>query len=182
MRHFALRVLPIVLAASATLTLACDNTLDPSRRPQAARFSRSPEATELGYYSGSLYRWQFPSGTSDNQNELVLPDCFRVGPDFTRHNGPTPSGRLYAIFLPGATLHSCPDGSDLHDHLLSAVSGTAGYSTFWDLVEVWPDVNFDPAIMPITSEEALDDAVAKHQVFLIDDEITLHAVVLGPAQ
>jgi hypothetical protein len=91
-------------------------------------------------------------------------------------------GRLYAIFLPGATLHSCPDGSDLHDHLLSAVPGTPGYSAFWDLVEVWPDVNFVPSIMPITSVEALDDALAKHQVFLIDDEIILHAVVLGPAE
>jgi hypothetical protein len=156
----------------------------PAVRPTVGTSSleRSPDATEVGYFNGLVYRWQFPSGGSNDQRELVLPDCFRVGPDFTLHTDGGPVAVLYAIFLPGANQHSCPDGSDIHDHVLSAVPGTAGYATLWDLKEVWPGENFTPSIMPITSESALLQAEKLHQVMLIDDEILLKANVLGPGQ
>jgi len=65
---------------------------------------------------------------------------------------------------------------------LSAVPGTQGYATLWHLFEVWPDENFSPSIMPITSEAALLNAVSLKQVMLIDDEIILKANVIGPGQ
>jgi len=69
-----------------------------------------------------------------------------------------------------------------HDHILSAVPGAPGYSTLWDLWEAWPGPNFDPAIMPITSEAALLAAAAAQQVVLLDDQLPLHAVVIGPVR
>lgn len=150
--------------------------------PVVPSLDRAPEATEPGYFNGLIYTFQFPSGASNNQRELVLPDCFRVGPDFTQHAAEGPVATLYALFLPGATQHECPGGLDIHDHVLSAVPGTPGYATLWHLFEAWPDVNFDPSIMPITSEAALLHAVSLKQVMLIDDEIILKANVTGPGQ
>jgi hypothetical protein len=179
----------VIGAVVASTLAACDQSPGPLAPAAGTSFGasskvpsldRTTSEIELGYLNGSLVSWQFPSGNSNNQNELVLPDCFRVGPDLTNHPATGHVGRLYAAFLPGATLHSCPDGSDLHDHILSGGPG-AENTTLWDLIEAWPTATFDPAIMPIRSEAALLEAVAAKQVVLIDDQILLHAVVLGRA-
>lgn len=179
-----------LLAACATLigSVGCETPADPSslsaRRhaPASPFMSRSPDGTEVGYYNGVVYRWQFPSGTSNDQRELFLPDCFNAGPDFTQREVQAGVGSLYAIFLPSATQHMCPDGSDLHDHVLSAVPGQPGGEVFWDLKEVWPGPNYDPSLGTLTSEEAILSAASHDQVIIIDDQIVLHAVVLGPVR
>lgn len=173
----------VVLALCGSLLAGCGGSprLTGPALPSHPSLQRSADATEVSYYNGLVYRWQFPSGGSSDQNELVLPDCFRAGPDFTQHTQFGQVARLYALFLPGATQHSCPDGSDLHDHVLSDVPGTPGYATLWDLIEAWPGPNFNPAIMPITSEDALLNAARLGQVIIIDDQIVLHAAVIGPA-
>jgi len=159
---------------------AASESLAPRRAPHVALMARDPEATEVGYFNGIVYRWQFPSAGSNNQNELVLPDCFRVGPDFTTRDVHAAVGVLYALFLPNSDQHACPDGGDLHDHVLSAVPGEPGGSTFWDLQEVIEGPNWTPAVGKLTSEAGIKAAAALGQVIIIDDEIILHAVVLGP--
>ena len=146
----------------------------PTMRPA---FTHSTDATETGYFNGVVYSWQFPSQGSNDQNELIV-ECFHLGPDNNWPNGKV--GTLYAVFLPGANQHSCPDGTVVHDHILSAVPGTSGYSTKWDLKEAWPGPNFNPSIMPITSEAALLSAAQLGQVIILDDELILEAVVTGP--
>jgi hypothetical protein len=173
----------LTACALALTVVACTDTA-PVTAPFAVRatprpsLQRTDDATELGYFDGAVYRWQFPSGGSDDQNELVL-DCFRAGPDMNAHAN-APRGRLYALFLPGANQHSCPDGSEVHDHILSGVPGTT-FATEWELLDAQPGPNFDPAIMPLTSEAALLWAAKLGQVIITDDEVVLHAVVLGPA-
>ena len=171
------------LAIVATALGACgtaSETLAPHRAPRAALMSRDPEATEVGYFNGVVYRWQFPSGGSNNQNELVLPDCFRVGSDFTAHDVNAAVGVLYAVFLPNVTQHACPDGTDLHDHVLSVVPGEPGSATFWDLKEVVQGPNWNPGVGLLTSEAAIKTAESLGQVIVVDDQIILHVVVLGP--
>lgn len=168
--------------AGGSLTAACEST-EPTTSSVAlatAHVNAAPPqgAAETGYFNGQSYQFVFPSGTSNNQNEL-LADCFRLGPDLTTHPA-GPSARLYAIFLPGASLHSCPDGSVVHDHLLSTVPGFPGYTGHWDLLEAWPGPNFIPGIVPITSEADLLAAASAGQVIIIDDQLPLLAVVKGP--
>jgi hypothetical protein len=169
-----------ILMASASI-VGCDRaTSVASPVVGAVALARSTDNLEHAYFDGRVVTWQFPSGSSSDQNELVL-GCFRAGPDFNTHaNGPR--GRLYAVFLEGANQHSCPDGTDVHDHILSAIPGSPNYSTQWELLEVWPGPSFDPGIMPITSEAALLAAEKLGQVVIIDDEIVLHAVVVSDGQ
>ena len=176
------------LIGALVLLAGCDQTHDASAvaaprhpTPSTSRASASKDKDgESGYYNGRVYSWSFPSGSSNNQNQLIV-DCFHLGVDITSRT-PSNVGRLYAVFLDGAHQHSCPDGTILHDHILSSVPGAPEYTTVWDLMEAWPGPNFDPGIMPITSEEALLAAVGAGQVVLIDDQLLLHAVVTGPAQ
>lgn len=181
MRQFTLvtRAAPTTLIGTLALLLACDSN---SRvvAPTSIRPSLSvSKEVELSYANGNVVQWQFPSGSSNNQNEFIIV-CFRAGPDITTHAN-APRARLYGVFLPGVTQHACPDGSVLHDHILSAVPGDASYSTEWELWDVVPGPNFSPAIMPITSEAALFAAEQAGMVELIDDELVVHAVVLGAA-
>ena len=81
-------------------------------------------------------------------------------------------------------MHSCPDGSDMHNHILSTLPGSPGYATQLELLEVWPGPNFaqSPPAMPIESEAALFEARDKGAVVIFSDEVALHAVVTGPAK
>ena len=171
-------ILPLFLALSLG---ACGDASRVAAPPAATlRMTKSTDAGETGYFNGTIYKFQFPSQNSNNQNELIV-DCFRLGSDINGHaNGPR--AVLYAIFLPGASMHSCPDGSIMHDHLLSAVPGSPGYATQWELKEVWPGDNFIPSIVPIKSNAALQSAVDLGQVIVLDDEIVLHLVVTGPVR
>ena len=118
-------------------------------------------ASEFAYYNGQLYELRAPSADSNNSNQFTF-GCFHLGPNFT--DIPTgPTGTIYAIIAPGASLDSCPDGSLVHDHIISAVPGTPGYTAKWNLEVFVPGPAFDPAIMPVTSEQALMDALGAGQ-------------------
>ena len=171
----------IALALGSTLAMGCQGESRPVV-PSAVRpmLMVAGGAGENGaYFNGRLYKWTFPSSKGSDQRELVF-GCFRVGVDMI--DRAQPRARLYALFLPGATMHACPDGSDKHDHILSAVPGSPGYATQFGLLEVWPGPNFDPSIVPIKSEADLFAAEQAGQVVIIDDEVALHAVVGGPSK
>lgn len=135
---------------------------------------------EPAYFNGRLYEFHIASVTSQNKNEFVS-GCFNLGPINTGlpHG---PMGQLYALFVTGATMHSCPDGSNLHDHLLSAVPGSPGYHPLWQVLIVVDGPNPDPSIIPIKSVAALQAAVAAGQVAILSfDGTIIEAPVVGPA-
>ena len=171
----------VALVVASTLVFGCDGesrAVVPSATHPSTMVAGS-SGENGAYFNGQRYAWKFPSGKSNDQRELVF-GCFRVGVDMIDHA--QPRARLYALFLPGATMHSCPDGSDMHDHILSAVPGSPGYATQFGLLEVWPGPNFDPSIVPITSEADLIAAEEAGQVVIIDDDVALHATVTGPVK
>lgn len=135
---------------------------------------------ELAFYQGKVYQWMSPAGSSSDPNQLVRA-CFDLGPDLNDHPS-GPAGRLYALVLPGASQHACPDGSRRHDHVLSAIPGTPGYVPRWHLINVVPGPNFSSNIMPITSEQALLAAAAAGQVDIIQTGVIVLGPVLGLAQ
>jgi len=138
-------------------------------------------ASEFAYYNGQLYELRGPSADSNNSNQFVF-GCFHLGPNL--NDNPTgPTATIYAVIAEGASLDSCPDGSQKHDHIISAVPGTPGYSTVWKLKVVTEGPNFDPAIMPVTSEQALMDALAAGQLVNVDfPSIVFMAPVVGLAE
>jgi hypothetical protein len=137
---------------------------------------------DLAYYNGQLYEVQFPAANSSDPNQFTF-GCFTLGPDFTESPA-EPTGTLYAIFAEGVTLDSCPDGTVKHDHILSAVPGTPGYTPKWNVKFVNEGPNFEPSIMPITSEQELMDAVEAGQLVIENPPVTIifNAPVVGLAE
>jgi hypothetical protein len=80
--------------------------------------------------------------------------------------------------VPGVTQHSCPDGTQAHDHVLSAVPGTPGYTGAWRLIIVIPGPNFDVNDMPYTSVAAVEAGVSAGKLMLQDPGIELLAPVV----
>jgi hypothetical protein len=140
----------------------------------------SGTGSEVGYYNGEVYEFIMPSSNSSNPNQFVF-TCYSLGPNFT-DSPAEPTGTLYAILVEGATQGSCPDGSDKHDHILSTVPGEPGYTPVWNVKIVLAGPNFDPGIMPVTSEQALMAAVNAGQLFIVDPPtpIIFNAPVVGP--
>lgn len=134
---------------------------------------------EPSYYNGEVYLLAIPSAKSSNPNQAVFA-CFNLGPDLTDQTT-GPYGTLYVILAPGATQVACPDGSLRHDHVLSAVPGTPGYAPRWQIILATPGDAFDPAMMPLTSTEAVEVAVASGQLVLTDTGIIFDAPVIGQA-
>jgi hypothetical protein len=134
---------------------------------------------EPSYYDGDVYILAIPSAKSANPNQAVFA-CFNLGPDLTDQTT-GPYGTLYVVLAPGATQVACPDGSLRHDHVLSAIPGTAGYVPRWRLVLATPGTAFDPSRMPFTSTKAVEAAVASDQLVLTDTGIIFNAPVIGQA-
>jgi hypothetical protein len=173
-----------VLFTAATILASCDSTSvsAPEALQSADRASGDASATdagisELAFFQGAIYQWMSPAGSSSDPNQLVRA-CFHLGPDLTGHPS-GPAGRLYAIVVPGATQHACPDGSRRHDHVLSAVPGTEGYVPRWHLINAVPGPNFSINIMPLTSEHAVLAAVAAGQIALLQTGVVVMGPVLG---
>ncbi len=141
----------------------------------------SGAGNEFAYYNGHLYALHIPSESSNNSSQFTF-SCFPLGPNL--NDNPTgPTATIYAVIAEGASLDSCPDGSEMHDHILSAVPGTPGYSPVWELKVFIEGPNFDPSIMPVTSEQALMDALAAGQLVNIDfPPIIFMAPVVGLAE
>jgi len=71
-----------------------------------------------------------------------------------------------------------PDGTQAHDHVLSAVPGTPGYTGAWTLIIVTPGPSFHVSDMPYTSVGAVEAGVRDGKLLLQDPGIELLAPVV----
>ena len=133
---------------------------------------------EPSYYEGRTVVIQIPSATSANPNQAHFA-CFALGPDLSTAKRSAGAPALYVILAPGATQVACPDGTLRHDHVLSVVPGSAGYTGAWTIVLAVPGPAFDASNMPYTSVAEVDAAVAAGQLVLVDTGITFVAPVVG---
>jgi hypothetical protein len=83
------------------------------------------------------------------------------------------------ILAPGATQVACPDGTLRHDHVLSTVPGSPGYTGAWRIVLATPGAAFDASTMPYTSVDAVLTGVAAGELVLTDTGIDFVAPVAG---
>ena len=186
-------------ALALTPLVACGTPV-----PDAIRTPGTPEFLtagthdglgEIAYFNGQVYNWAFPSQFGKDPLEMTFA-CFKIGLAMPPSVTPRATDSLFSVFADGATQHHCPPGSDLpaseeaglvHDHIISAVPGSPGWSPDWLSFTVTPGPNFDPSIMPLTSIAAIKAAAADGEVIISQDMIddahpfTLHATVLGPA-
>jgi hypothetical protein len=92
---------------------------------------------EPSYHEGKTVILQIPSATSTNPNQAHFA-CFALGPDLSKASRSASAPTLYVILAPGATQVACPDGTLRHDHVLSAVPGSRGYTGAWTIVLALP--------------------------------------------
>ena len=130
---------------------------------------------EPAYYEGAEVGLLVPSGSSANPHQ-VMSGCFRLGP---AHQGQEATAALYALFVPGATQFSCPDGSRVHDHVITAAPGDPGYTGAWTVVLVTPGPNFDIGDMPYTSEAEVLAGVAAGELVLTDTGFSFRAPLVS---
>lgn len=133
---------------------------------------------EPSYYKGQTVVIQIPSAKSANPNQAHFA-CFALGPDLSTANRSAQAPALYVVLAPGATQVACPDGTLRHDHVLSVVPGSTGYTGAWTIVLAVPGPAFDVSNMPYTSVAGVDAAVAAGQLVLVDTGITFIAPVVG---
>jgi hypothetical protein len=133
---------------------------------------------EPSYYEGSTVVLQIPSATSANPNQAHFA-CFALGPDLSGARRSAHAPNLYVILAPGATQVACPDGTLRHDHVLSAVPGSPGYTGAWTIVLALPGPAFDFADMPYKSVAEVDVAIANAELVPVDTGIRFVAPVVG---
>lgn len=165
------RILAIVLVAAVFAVLVGNAQ---AGGPPVANVELEPS-----YYNGDVYLLAIPSAKSANPNQALFA-CFNLGPNLTDQTT-GPHGILYVVLAPGATQVACEDGSLRHDHVLSAIPGTAGYVPRWRIVLATTGTAFDPSLMPFTSTAAVEAAVASDQLVLTDTGIIFNAPVIGQA-
>ena len=133
---------------------------------------------EPSYYEGTRVVIQIPSATSENRTQAHFA-CFALGPDLSTASRAASAPALYVILAPGATQVACPDGTLRHDHVLSAVPGSPGYTGAWTIVLAVPGANFDIAKMPYTSVAEVEAGVAAGELVLMQTGIVFVAPVVG---
>lgn len=158
-RHWAASLLAVVGLLVATATAA----------------SSTGPLIEPAYYNGDEVGLLVPSGSSNNPSQVVSA-CFHLGP---QHTSSEATNTLYALFVPGATQFSCPDGSRLHDHVITAAPGDPGYTGAWTVVRVTPGPNFDVGKMPYTSEAEVLTGVAAGELVLTETGFSFRAPVVS---
>src|SRR5262245_13981188 len=132
---------------------------------------------EPSYHEGATVVLQIPAATSANPNQAHFA-CFALGPDLSRASRAASGPVLYVILAPGATQVACPDGTRRHDHVLSAVPGSPGYTGAWTIVLAVPGPNFDVSRMPYTNVAAVDAAVTGGELELVQTGIVFVAPVV----
>jgi hypothetical protein len=132
--------------------------------------------TEPAFYNGELVHFLLPSASSENKNEQVVADCFRVGPKVPL-SVPV-RAKAYILMIPGADQETTcstdgrPAGPLTHNHVLSAAPGDPGYNAKFQLVVIQPGPNYPgPAFAPTYDSEArvLDGLLAGELVVVIPD-------------
>ncbi|HWI03480.1 MAG TPA: hypothetical protein VNT52_06565 [Acidimicrobiales bacterium] len=71
---------------------------------------------------------------------------------------------MYTLFVPGATQMSCPDGTRMHDMVLTAVPGDPGYQPAVRIRGCGPGPNFSSADFPFTSAAEVEAGIAAEQL------------------
>ncbi len=150
--------------------------------PAAA--SATHEGTEPekwpAYYDGQVVSVMMgPGGNSANPHQIPHP-CFGLGPDFSGTSRAADVPLLYIVMVPGATQMSCPDGSGMHDMVLTAVPGDPGYNPVVQLVVCNPGPNFTAAAMPYTSASAVEAAINAGQLRCRTLQHIRFSQVVGP--
>jgi hypothetical protein len=133
---------------------------------------------EPSYFEGSPVVIQIPAATSHNPNQAQFA-CFALGPDLARTARAASAPPLYVVLAPGATQVACPDGTLRHDHVLSAVPGSPGYTGTWRIVLATPGTAFDAANMPYTSVAAIQAGGGGDELVLTDTGIDFVGPVVG---
>ncbi|MDV3221759.1 hypothetical protein [Intrasporangium sp.] len=133
---------------------------------------------EPSYYEGQTVVLQIPSATSASPSQAHFA-CFALGPDLSTSSRHAPAPTLYVVLAPGATQVACADGTLRHDHVLSAVPGTSGYTGAWTIVLALPGAAFDVANMPYTSVAEVEAGVATGELILVQTGIAFVAPVVG---
>ena len=100
-----------------------------------------------------------PSGNSNNTNQAPSP-CWGLGPNFAQTKRAADVPLFYTLFVPGASQMMCPNGTLVHDMVLTAVPGDAGYNGVVQLVRCVPGPTFDIADMPYTSAQQVEAGIA----------------------
>jgi hypothetical protein len=159
---FAAALTALVLVAAPALALAPPGTLE----------------YEPSYFDGRQVVIQIPGATSQNPNQAHFA-CFALGPDLARSSRAASAPPLYVVLAPGATQVACPDGTLRHDHVLSAVPGSLGYTGTWRIILATPGPEFDVATMPYTSVDAVLAGVAAGELVLTDTGIDFVSPVVG---
>lgn len=132
------------------------------------------------YYKGEVRTVMMgPGGNSENPNQAPSP-CWGLGPDYSKSKRSAEVPLFYTLFVPGATQMSCPDGSRVHDMVLTAVPGDPGYNGAVQLVRCLPGRNFDIAKMPYSSAAAVEGGIAAHELNCTPIRILAAPVVDGP--
>ena len=135
----------------------------------------NPIQYEPIYYDDQLYIAQNPGGHSQNHNQLTF-GCFNLGPDLNGTSN-SPTIPIYAVLWSSATQHVCPDGSLAHDHVAVAIPGTPNFTPHWRVVFVIP-VSEAEMELPLTSEAAVNAAIAAGQVVTVDTGLVINAPVV----
>lgn len=131
------------------------------------------------FYDGEVHQVMMgPSGNSSNPNQAPSP-CWGLGPDFSSTKRAADVPLFYTLFVPGASQMMCPDGTLVHDMVLTAVPGEDGYNAAVRLVRCVPGPNFDLADMPYTSAQEVEAGIAAGELSCTRRGILAAPVVRG---
>ena len=131
------------------------------------------------YYEGQVVTVMMgPGGNSANPHQIPHP-CFGLGPDFSETARAADVPLLYIVMVPGASQMSCPDGSGMHDMVLTTAPGDLDYNAVVQLAVCRPGANFDAA-MPYTSEAAVEAGIAAGELRCTPLQHIRFSQVVGP--
>lgn len=129
------------------------------------------------FYEGTIRQvLMSPASNSHNPNQARA-GCYQVGPDFSGTSRSADAPVMYTLFVPGATQMSCADGTRVHDMVLTAVPGDAGYNAAVLLTRCVAGPNFSPADMPYDSAGEVEAGIAAGKLICTPIRVALAPVV-----
>ncbi len=128
-----------------------------------------------------------PSGNSSSPHQAPSPTygnppspCYGFGPDFSDRAGGVDASVYYNLRVPGTSQMMCPDGSRMHDMVLTKAPGDPGYTPFVRVVFCDRGPNFSVADMPMKSAAVVEAAIAAGKLVCQPPGAVYLAPVLGP--
>lgn len=129
------------------------------------------------YYAGGVRQvLMSPASNSADPNQTRA-GCYHVGPDFSGTSRSADVPVMYALFVPGATQMSCADGTRVHDMVLTAVPGDAGYNAAVLVTRCLVGPNFSIADMPYESAAEVEAGIAARALICTPVLVALAPVV-----